>query len=227
MHARHDGTHALRHLVRHFAGRTLISPAEGHKGVGSLQIFGVRVIHVELAHDVLSDRVASHRKTACKDAPLFDEYQVRRAGTDVHHQSAAGQIIIIVPDRVVERHRRHIHQIRVKPGFADRIRHLFDHLRLDGGQQHIHFAGRAADELVVPNHLVNGKRHILLCLVENDLIDPLRIHRRKLHITREDRLARNGHQRGPGLYAGFAHHAPDCLHDECAPIDITLGIHTQ
>ncbi len=189
MEARHHAAHTLRDFVNHLALRTLVSAAESHERVRALQLLRVAEGKPKLVHDLLRDRIARHRHTSAEHPPLFQENQVRRARTDVYHQRALRQLGIIVANRVVQRHRSHIHQLRLQPRLLHGIRHLLDNFRLDRREHNVNLAALPADELAVPYHFVNRERHILLRFVQNDLVHLVLVHGRQLDEAQENRLS--------------------------------------
>ncbi len=133
MHARHHIADNLRHLVRRLTGRGLVGTAKRHERMRALHFLGVVVAEVELAHDLLRDRIAAHRHTANKHPPLLQKNQVRRTRSDVHHQRAVCAVRVIVPHGVVERHGRNIHQVRLQTGLISGIGQRLHDVGLDGG----------------------------------------------------------------------------------------------
>ncbi len=136
---------------------------------------------VEFFRDRRGDRTAADRNAAAEDFSRLDEKQIGRARADVDDKRRAGQLAVIETKRVVERHRRHIHPPGLQAGCLDRGIDPVEEVRLDRDQHDFDFVRlAAANELIIPDHFLDRKRHILLRLEGDDAFDFVLIDRRAI-----------------------------------------------
>ena len=81
--------------------------------------------------------------------------------------------------------------MQIQFGLRRHPEQAFHNVRLDGHQQNFQLAARRrAQNLIIPHHLRQRKRHVLLRLVLDDLVHLARIHRRQLDKFGKDMEAR-------------------------------------
>ena len=159
--------------------------------MATLENLGLFRADCELLGDLLGDRVARNGNGACEETVAVEKQQIGTAPADIEDHDAFVIADMVGTGHVIERRRSEIHQIRLEPDIVYGFDDAFDDIILDDNEHHLELVVLAADELVVPDHLVHRERHVLPCLVFNDLADSRLLlgHRRQLHETHEGGLA--------------------------------------
>ncbi|OQC27180.1 MAG: hypothetical protein BWX68_00241 [Verrucomicrobia bacterium ADurb.Bin063] len=187
-----------RRLVRVI--RLLIRPAQAHKPLVNLELLRRVKLQLRLIGKILRDGVRPQVDAARENLALLKKQQVAGLGANIQQHRAILQVAIIIAKRIAQRRRRNIRQLQLQPR---RLRHPeqpLHHVRLDGHQHHLQLPpGRRPENLVIPHHLGQRKRHILLRLILDHLRHLARLHRRQL-----DELGKHVEPRGadidlPGL----------------------------
>ena len=147
--------------------------------------------NVQLARDALGDGVACNGDAAEENPSGFKKNQVRGTGPDIDEELATRGTLDVVAGRIIQRHGGHVDEVWRQPSLLNRIGQRLDNLPLDGRQHDVQFLVTGPNKLVVPDHLLNGKRDVLLRLVGHDLIHLFTVHRRQLDEPGENRLPRD------------------------------------
>ena len=193
-----------------------------------LERLGLLVADLELLHQLLCGRVAGHRDAPTEDAVLLHKDQVRGAGPDIEDHGAAFEAGIVVAHRVVERHGGHIHDLRLEAGRLHTVGQPLDALNLGRHEHHVELIGpQAAHQLVVPDHLFDRERHVLLGLVVDHLHDLVTPYGGQFDVARKDRLARNAHHQRSGFHVVLAHHLADRGYDIGRGVGFPVGPDVQ
>ena len=96
-------------------GRFRISAAQTDESIALLAKFRRAKRFTELLRDRRGDRAAADRNASAENFAGFDEKQVGRPRADIDEQRATAQLAVVVTKRVVERHRRDIHDLGSQP----------------------------------------------------------------------------------------------------------------
>ena len=100
---------------------------------------------------------------------------------------------VVEPKRVVERHGREIDNRCAQTRRLDCLVDRVEQIGLDGDEDHLDLpVGAASDLLVIPDHLVDRKRNVLLRLEEDNPLDFFRADWRQRHEAGKNRLLGHG-----------------------------------
>src|SRR5207247_1005999 len=117
--------------------------------------------------------------TAGENFPWLDKKKIRGPRTNIDEQRTSAQVAVVMAKRVVESHRRQIDNRRPQARFLDRAINFVEQVHLDGDKNHLNrFARASADELIIPNHFVDRKWDVLLCLEGDDPLNFFLVDRR-------------------------------------------------
>ena len=187
--ARHGVADDLRHSRFGGVARFRIGSAEAHGALLHFQPFRQRYVLMEFLCNRSTDGGASDRDAPAESAVPLQKNEVGRSSTDVDDQRASGCFRIVEAEGVIDGHRGDIDDLGLQPSLCHRVGNLGKLVRLHGDQSDIpRPVPLAAHDLVVPNHFVDGKRHILLRLERDDRNDILRGGSRQLDDARDHRL---------------------------------------
>ena len=165
----------------------LVGTAQTDEAFLDLHLLGFLPLHLHLVGEVQGYGVGPNVDGAGIDPARLEEEEVAAAGTDVQQHDAALGVAVIKPVGVAQCGRRDVHQAQVQIRLLAHAEEAFYHVVLDGDQQHFQFASRgAAQNLIVPNDLLQRERHVLLGLVLDDLGNLAGIRRRQLHELGKD-----------------------------------------
>ncbi len=158
-------------------------------------------------------------------AVLFQEQKIGRARPEIDDHGAALEVAVIVTDRVVERHRGDIHDVRPQSAGFHAFGEFFDDVTLDGQEHDLQFPLRvAAEQLIIPNDFIDGEGDVLLGLILDDLRDLGLIDGRQFDEPGEHGLAGNAEHDTPGLDVSLADHIANGGHDERLAVFFVFGI---
>ena len=190
-------------------GRFRVRAAKTDKPVPLFPRLRRRERLVEFAGNGRSDRASADWHAAGENLIRLDKQQIGRARSDIDEERAAVQVAVVVPKRVVKRHRCDVDNRCAQSGIFYAAVDLIEQIGLDRDQYHLDLLVRAAaDELIIPNHFVDGKRDVLLRFKCDDLLDLFLFHRRQFDETREDRLSRDRIVDVAAFDLQLVHHLP-------------------
>ena len=187
--------------------RLRVGAAEAHEAVVHLARLRLGERDAEVLRDRCGDRAAADVQPAWENLARLAEEQVRRARSDVQQDGAAFRVRVIVAERIVERHRRDLHDRRLQAARLCGGVDLVEEVGLDRRQDHLHLPAVARiEKLPVPHHFINRVRDILLRLERHDLLDLRRIaHTRQRDRTRENDVRCDRVVHTAALHPEFAH----------------------
>ena len=143
----------------------------------------------------LGETIAADLDGANPDSRPVGYDQVGLVGPNVHQQrrAIAGSLLVVLQE-VVQRQRRHLHDIDVHLRFGKVRKRLVDvgSLHRKNADFHVRAVG-VMECLPPPDDVIDGERNLLLGLEPYDVGDLLRLDRRKFDESREATLARNGY----------------------------------
>jgi len=166
-----------------------VGPAKSDKSVHHLAMIRGPEIGAEFLRDRAGDIGTADLHRPDEKLPALHENHVRGAGTDVDQKSGVFNIRVIETQRVVERRRGKLRAIRFETGTDNEVVDLGQFIRFDGGKGDFHFdVAGFAHQLIPPDDLIDGIRHLLLGFKLHDLIHPGTVQSgqaRELHQNRE------------------------------------------
>ena len=208
--------------------RFFIRATQRHKTLGAFQLFSVEKWHAKLSGNALGDGITGNRNRARVDTAFFQKQQIGRACANVHHHRAAVNFAFVVAHGVDQRHWRHIDDFSAQPGGFDTLVQLFNDVALDCQQNDFKLTLlRAAQQLMIPDDLINWERHVLLRFVLNDLFDFRFFHRRQFDKPGEHRLPGDAKHHMAGLDVFFTERVADRGNDERLAILLVLRIQSE
>ena len=146
-----------------------IRAAETHGAFLHFDPLGQRDVLMEFLGNGGADGVAADRNAPAEGPGSLDKNEVRRPRPDIDDQRAAGGFRVIKTESIIDRHRRDIDDPRFQPPRCHRVGHLGQLVRLHGDKNDIPVpVTLGAHDLVVPDHLVDRERHVLLRLERDD-----------------------------------------------------------
>ena len=215
---RHDLPRDLgdRRLVRVL--RLFIRPAQTDKALGDLHLLRVVKAQLGFGRKLLRDRVGPNIDPAGVDLALLEEEQVAGLGPDIQEHRAAVQIAVIKPKSIAQGGRGNIDQLQAQARGFGRAEQALDDIGLDRHQEHFQLpVGRRAQDLVVPDHFFQGKRHVLLGLILDDLRDLGGVDRGELDEFGKDVKARRANVGFARAKASFGEELLDRLAQDRFP----------
>ena len=163
---------------------------EGDKTLAALLHFRLGERNAEFFGDRVRDGSTAHEQVAGEKAAFLGKNQIRGARTEIDDDDGLVGIRIIVAEGVVERRRGKIDAQSLGAAIHDLFVDLVQRIRLHRDDDDLGFDGtRLADEFIVPRHLVDRERNVLLGLKLDNLADAVRANRRQLHKTGKHRVA--------------------------------------
>ena len=159
-------------------------------GEGELELLGERS----------REMVTADRHIALPDTGAVGDDQIRVVGPDVEHDDRifrARALELIEADEVIKSNGAHLHDVNLDARHRQRQDRASDLIALHGeetdlGHGELFVAGLliAADLLVRPDDLIQGKRNLLLGLEFDDIRNSLLFDRRQLDELDKSRPAR-------------------------------------
>src|SRR5437588_99441 len=191
--ARHCAKNRLRYRFDIRSGRLRQCAGQIDEFALFFAPFGPAEWLVQLFRQRGSDRAAADWHIAGENLVLLDEYQVGRTGADIDQERATAELIIIIPKRVRQSHRRDINNDWSQPGGFDCAIQDFEQIGFDRDEHHLQLFIRAtANQLVIPNYFTDWKWDILLRFKRNDAFDFFLFDGGQFDEAGEDRLTRDG-----------------------------------
>ena len=152
--------------------RFLVGATQAHEAFGNLDLLGFVELQLGFLGEILRDGIGPDVNAARVNIALLEEQQVAGLGTDVQQHGAAFEVAVVVAEGVAQRSRRDIDDLQAQTGTFRRLEQAFDHVFLDGDEQHLEFAGGSgAEDLIIPHDFLQREGDILLRLVLDDLCD--------------------------------------------------------
>ena len=146
-----------------------ISSAKSHRGFLEFEFFSERYFLREFLGDRRADGITPDGDAATEEAVIFDEDEVCRAGPKIQQERAAFGISIIVAEGVEKSGWCEVDFSRSDASLADGIDDFVKLIRLHGDDRNIpSLASAIAHYLIIPDDLIDRKRHILLGLESYD-----------------------------------------------------------
>ena len=184
---------ARHHLPRNLGDGCLVrivgffvSAAQAHEPLFNLQPLSFCQRQARFLRKIQSDRVRPDIDSARVNIPAIEEQQVAGFGSDIQQHRATFKIVVVIAKRVAQRRRRYIHQLQTQTRSFRGAKEPFDYVRFDRDQKNLQLpVRRCSQNLIIPHHFLQRKRHILLRLVLDNLSDLRRIDRRQLHEFRK------------------------------------------
>ena len=145
-----------------------------------LDLLRLREAHLRLRRKLLRDRVGSDVNGANEKFLALEKQRVGRLGTDVQHQRATLDVVVVVPEGVDQRSLRCVDQFHVRPLRLGYLDHPIRHFALQCGEQHLDLPRLGhPHRVMVPRGLLQRERDVLLRLELDQLGDLGLVDRRE------------------------------------------------
>ena len=167
-----------------------VATAEGNQAVGGFLLFRLTIRNAVFLGDGRGDGAAADCNTSGEEKISHHVDEVAGLRADIDQQGGFLRFAVRRDEGIVDRHGRYIDlkggEARVHDGGVDFI----EGIRLDGDDDAFFFAF-AFEKFVIPNHLVEGERDVLLCLESDELLDVVVLKGGQPDEADESRLARD------------------------------------
>ena len=153
-----------------------------------------RALSFQFGQKLIGYVVRADANTTCIKRFALDEQHVGCLCSNVQQQCAALHLTVVVHERIAQRRHRAVDHFKLQLVLPANVGDALHLLGLHRHQQHVQLARlHGAQNLVIPLHLIQRERHVLLRLILNDLPHLRSLHRRRAQRLGEHHAARRTH----------------------------------